>query len=172
MGIAGLHSPNTGIVDFGEVARAYAGDVRARGATIETGVSVSRLASRNGTSLLETSRGDIEATRVVACAGLWSDRLATASGESADPQIVPFRGGYLRLRPHARELVRGLIYPVPDPSLPFLGVHLTKTISGDIWLGPTALLAGARDAYSLSRLRSTDLASTLSWPGTWRMARR
>ncbi len=138
------------------------------GAEIHTGVAVSRISG----NLVETSEGPIPANRVVACAGLWSDRLAEASGESGDPRIIPFRGGYLKLRPEARRLVRALIYPVPDPDLPFLGVHLTKNIHGDIWLGPTALLAPARDAYSLSRIRAADLAATLSWPGTWRMARR
>jgi 2-hydroxyglutarate dehydrogenase len=85
---------------------------------------------------------------------------------------VPFRGAYLRLRPEARSLVRNLIYPVPDPQLPFLGVHLTRHIGGDVLLGPTALMVGARDAYQLRRVRARDLWSTLSWPGTWRMVRR
>jgi (S)-2-hydroxyglutarate dehydrogenase len=167
-GIAGLHSPNTGIVDFGAVARAYAADVSARGASVRTGVTVFRLTG----SVLHTSAGEIEARRVVACAGAWSDRLAQASGESPDPRIVPFRGGYMRLREHARGLVRGLIYPVPDPSLPFLGVHLTKTIHGEVWLGPSALLAPSRTAYRLSSVNRRDLGATLRWPGTWRMARR
>jgi (S)-2-hydroxyglutarate dehydrogenase len=167
-GIAGLHSPNTGIVDFGAVARAYAADVSARGASVRTGVTFFRLTG----SVLHTSAGEIEARRVVACAGAWSDRLAQASGESPDPRIVPFRGGYTRLREHARGLVRGLIYPVPDPSLPFLGVHLTKTIHGEVWLGPSALLAPSRTAYRLSSVNRRDLGATLRWPGTWRMARR
>jgi (S)-2-hydroxyglutarate dehydrogenase len=167
-GVAGLHSPNTGIVDFGEVARAYANDVVARGAEIRTGVTVSRLSG----SVLHTSAGEIEARRVVACAGAWSDRLAEASGEPAEPRIVPFRGGYMKLREHARGLVRGLIYPVPDPSLPFLGVHLTKTIHGEVWLGPSALLAPSRTAYRLSDVSRRDLGSTLRWPGTWRMFAR
>jgi (S)-2-hydroxyglutarate dehydrogenase len=167
-GVAGLHSPNTGIVDFGEVARAYADDVTARGAEIRTGVAVSRLSG----SVLHTSAGEIEARRVVACAGAWSDRLAQASGEPAEPRIVPFRGGYMKLREHARGLVRGLIYPVPDPSLPFLGVHLTKTIHGEVWLGPSALLAPSRTAYRLTQVSRRDLGSTLRWPGTWRMFAR
>jgi (S)-2-hydroxyglutarate dehydrogenase len=167
-GVAGLHSPNTGIVDFSAVARAYAADVQSRGAEIRTGVTVLRL---NG-SVLHTSAGEIEARRVVACAGAWSDRLAQASGESPDPRIVPFRGGYLKLRSHARGLVRGLIYPVPDPALPFLGVHLTKTIHGEVWLGPSALLAPSRTAYRLTNVNRRDLGATLRWPGTWRMARR
>jgi 2-hydroxyglutarate dehydrogenase len=171
-GVAGLHSPNTGIVDFGEVARAYAEDVTARGATIRTGVAVHRLSSRSGSSVLDTSAGELEARRVVACAGAWSDRLAQASGEPAEPRIVPFRGGYMKLREHARGLVRGLVYPVPDPSLPFLGVHLTKTIHGEVWLGPSALLAPSRTAYRLTHVSRRDLGSTLRWPGTWRMFRR
>jgi (S)-2-hydroxyglutarate dehydrogenase len=171
-GVAGLHSPATGIIDFGEVARAYASDVRSRGASIELGVSVARLARSNGGSVVETSRGEFPARRVVACAGAWSDRLAEASGETPDPRIVPFRGGYLKLREHARGLVRGLIYPVPDPQLPFLGVHLTKTIHGEVWLGPSALLAPSRTAYRLATVNRRDLGSTLRWPGTWRMARK
>jgi 2-hydroxyglutarate dehydrogenase len=94
------------------------------------------------------------------------------AGADPDPPIVPFRGAYLRLKPEARGLVRGLIYPVPDPSLPFLGVHLTRHVSGDVWLGPTALLAPGRDAYRLRTVRPRDLADSLRWPGTWRMMRR
>ena len=113
-----------------------------------------------------------QARHAVFCAGAWADRLARAAGAPADPRIVPFRGQYLRLAPHARSLVRALIYPVPDPELPFLGVHLTKHVSGDVLLGPSALLVGARDAYRPSRVRPVDLASTLAWPGTWRVMRR
>ena len=171
-GVAALHSPETGIIDFAAVARTMAAEIRAMGAQIHTGVTVERL-SRNGrATIVETSAGPIPTTKAVACAGLWSDRLAEASGESGDPRIIPFRGGYLKLKPEARYLVKSLIYPVPDPSLPFLGVHLTKTISGDIWLGPTALLAPSRAAYSLRTFSRLDLLSTLTWPGTWRMARR
>jgi 2-hydroxyglutarate dehydrogenase len=118
------------------------------------------------------SGGELRARRAVTCAGAWSDRLAVASGAEPDPRIVPFRGGYLRLRPEARGLVRGLIYPVPDPSLPFLGVHLTRRVDGEVLLGPTALLVGARDAYNLRTVRGADLRATLAWPGTWRMMAR
>ena len=172
VGVAALHSPDTGIIDFGEVARVMAHEITSLGATIQTGVSVSRLTRSGALSVVESSAGPIPAERVVACAGLWSDRLAVQSGEPDEPRIIPFRGGYLKLKPHARHLVRSLIYPVPDPSLPFLGVHLTKTISGDIWLGPTALLAASRSAYSFWTLSLRDAVSTLTWPGTWRMARR
>jgi 2-hydroxyglutarate dehydrogenase len=110
--------------------------------------------------------------RAVTCGGAWSDLLAAASGARADVRIVPFRGAYLKLRADRTHLVRGQIYPVPDPSLPFLGVHLSPTIHGDVLLGPTALLAGARDAYSLARVRRADLGLTLRWPGTRRLARK
>jgi 2-hydroxyglutarate dehydrogenase len=98
--------------------------------------------------------------------------VAVAAGGDPDPRIVPFRGGYLRLAPAARHLVRGLIYPVPDPDLPFLGVHLTRRVDGEVLLGPSALLVGARDAYKLTRVRPEDLRATLAWPGSWRMMRR
>jgi 2-hydroxyglutarate dehydrogenase len=171
-GIAALHSPATGIVDFTAVAEALASEIRAAGGVVKTGVAVRSLTRSNGVTVVDTSEGAIPAARVVACAGAWSDRLAEASGESADPRIIPFRGGYLRLRESARHLVRALIYPVPDPSLPFLGVHLTKRFDGDIWLGPSALLAGSRTAYKLSSVSAHDLAETLRYPGTWRMARK
>jgi 2-hydroxyglutarate dehydrogenase len=109
---------------------------------------------------------------VVTCAGAWSDRLAVACGAPTEPRIVPFRGGYLRLRPERRDLVRSNIYPVPDPDLPFLGMHLTRRIDGEVLLGPSALMVGARDAYSPGRIRPRDLAQTLAWPGTWRLAAR
>jgi (S)-2-hydroxyglutarate dehydrogenase len=172
VGVAALHSPETGIVDFAAVARSFADSIRARGATIQTGVAVSKLERRSDVTVVHTSEGAIPATRAVACAGLWSDRLATASGEPDDLRIVPFRGSYMRLRVQARDLVRGLIYPVPDPTLPFLGVHLTRTIHGDVWLGPTALLAPSRRAYALGTFNFEDAKSTLTWPGTFRMAKR
>ncbi len=168
-GIAGLHSPGTGIADFSAVARAYAEDVAAAGGTIATGCEVLEV-SRSGRALrLTHSHGVTEARNVVFCAGAWADRLAVAAGADPDPRIVPFRGAYLRLLPERRHLVRSLIYPVPDPSLPFLGVHLTKHIDGDVLVGPTALMAGARDAYRLGLVRRRDLTETLAWPGTWRM---
>jgi L-2-hydroxyglutarate oxidase len=168
-GIAGLHSPSTGIVDFPAVARSYAEDVRDAGGTVSTGCEVKDVGVGNRSLRLAHTRGTLEAGNVIFCAGAWADRLAVAAGASSDPRIVPFRGAYLRLRPERRKLVKSLIYPVPDPSLPFLGVHLTKHIDGEVLVGPTALLAGARDAYSLGRLRGKDLFDTLAWPGTWKM---
>ncbi|MEA2277354.1 MAG: (S)-2-hydroxyglutarate dehydrogenase [Solirubrobacteraceae bacterium] len=155
-GVAALHSPNTGIVDFGAVASAMADDVRAAGGELALGRAVTGV--RRGAGEVRLAHGDGEATvarHAVFCAGAQASRLAQAAGAPAEPRIVPFRGRYLRLRPHARRLVHGLIYPVPDPALPFLGVHLTRHISGEVWLGPSALLGGG-----------------LRWPGTWRVARR
>jgi len=168
-GIAGLHSPDTGIADFAAVARAYAQDLIDGGATVATGCGVQEVRVVGRTLRLGHAQGVIEATHAVFCAGAWADRLAVAAGADPDPRIVPFRGAYLRLVPERRQLVRSLIYPVPDPSLPFLGVHLTKHISGEVLIGPTALMAGARDAYRLSTVHRRDLLDTLAWPGTWRM---
>jgi 2-hydroxyglutarate dehydrogenase len=171
-GLAALHSPNTGIADFAAVARALADDVREAGGTVTTGCEVTALREHRGGIVLRHARGETQARAAIACAGAWADRLAVAAGAPADPRIVPFRGAYLRLRPDRRELVHGLVYPVPDPELPFLGVHLTRHVSGDVLIGPTALLAAARDAYRPTTVRRADLADSLRWPGTWRMARR
>jgi (S)-2-hydroxyglutarate dehydrogenase len=171
-GVAALHSPATGIVDFPAVARALAAEVAEAGGTIALGREVLDVDARPREVVLRTPAGELVARDAIFCAGAWSDRLAVAAGAEPDPRIVPFRGAYLRLRPDRRHLVRGLIYPVPDPALPFLGVHLTRHIDGDVLVGPTALMAGARDAYRLGRVRPGDLGATLSWPGTWRMVRR
>jgi (S)-2-hydroxyglutarate dehydrogenase len=157
-GVAALHSPATGIVDFADVARALARELEENGTLVITRCGVEGVKSRPGRIGLVHS-GETRARFAVFCAGAAADRLAVAAGASPDPRIVPFRGAYLYLRPERAELVRSLIYPVPDPSLPFLGVHLSRHIDGHVSLGPTALLAprAARD---------------LAWPGTWRMARR
>jgi (S)-2-hydroxyglutarate dehydrogenase len=170
-GIAGLHSPSTGIIDFAMLARAYARDILEAGGTVATGSGVTGVDLKARSLLLTHARGSTEAGHAIFCAGAWSDRLAVAAGADPDPRIVPFRGAYLRLVPERRDLVRSLIYPVPNPSLPFLGVHLTKHIDGDVLIGPTAFLAGARDAYKLSRMRREDVLDTLAWPGSWRMFR-
>jgi L-2-hydroxyglutarate oxidase len=173
VGLSALHSPNTGMVDFGAVAAAYADDVREHGGEIRVGAGVSALVERDDHVEVVVGNGSsVEARRAVACAGAWSDRLAIASGARPDVRIVPFRGAYLRLAPERAHLVRGQIYPVPDPALPFLGVHLSRTIAGEVLIGPTALLAPARDAYRLSTFRRADLAATLRWPGTSRLVRR
>jgi L-2-hydroxyglutarate oxidase len=171
-GVAALHSPETGVVDFARVATSYAADVEKDGGAVITGAGVRGLNPHGESITLEHDRGRTEAGFVVSCAGAWSDRLAVAAGAPAEPRIVPFRGGYLRLRPERRELVRASIYPAPDPDLPFLGGHLTRTIDGEVLLGPSALMVGARDAYRVARLRGRDLGSNLTWPGTWRLAGR
>ncbi len=171
-GVAALHSPETGVVDFTQVAASYASDIERAGGTVVTGAGVRALAPHGESITVEHECGRTEAGFVVSCAGAWSDRLAVAAGAPAEPRIVPFRGGYLRLRPERRELVRASIYAVPDPDLPFLGGHLTKTIDGEVLLGPSALMVGARDAYRISRVRGRDLGSNLSWPGTWKLMGR
>jgi len=172
-GIAALHSPATAIADFGAVCRRLAADVAAAGGELRCGWPVCAVTSAAGEIRLRSSTGDAaRAARAVFCAGLWSDRLAVLAGADADPRIVPFRGAYRRLRPERQSLVRGLIYPVPDPRLPFLGIHLTPRLDGTVLVGPSALLAGARDAYRPGTVRAADLRDTAAWPGTWRMARR
>ena len=167
--LTALHSPDTGVVDFDAVARSYADDVARAGGSVALGCGVSDVQVRGRALCLSHARGQTEAKNAIFCAGAWSDRLAVAAGAPADPRIVPFRGAYLRLLPERRELVRSLIYPTPDPSLPFLGVHLTRHLDGAVTIGPTALVVGARDAYRLGKLRGADLRDTLAWPGTWRM---
>jgi len=171
-GIAALHSPATGIADFPGVARAYAAEIAERGGSIATGCEVQSVSLAGRRLRLAHSSGTTEAASAIFCAGAWADRLAVAAGADPDPRIVPFRGAYLRLLPERRHLVRSLIYPVPDPSLPFLGVHLSRHIDGEVLIGPTALIAGARDAYRLATVRRRDLLETLAWPGTWRMLAR
>ena len=172
-GVAGLHSPETAIADFAAVARAFAGDVTAAGGQIRTGAAVARVGQNGTRASVELADGSrIDGDRVIVCAGLQSDRLAIASGEPAEPRIVPFRGEYWQLKPERAHLVRGLIYPVPDPALPFLGVHLTRKIGGAVLLGPNAILSTARHAYEHRRFVPRDAYDAISWPGTQRMLRR
>lgn len=168
-GLAALHSPNTGVVDFREVAASLAADLIAAGGTISTACRIESMAASGDAVALRHRRGELHAQAAVSCAGLWSDSLAVMAGAGPDPRIVPFRGAYLSLRAERQDLVRTSIYPVPDPELPFLGVHLTRDLDGSVSVGPSALMVAARDAYRLSRVRGRDLASTLTWPGTWRM---
>jgi 2-hydroxyglutarate dehydrogenase len=157
-GIAALHSPATGVVDFVRVAESFAQDLAACGGSLVLGCEVAAIRERDGEAVVVHGRGEIAARAVVSCAGAWSDRLAVAAGAPAEPRLVSFRGSYLRLRPERADLVRASIYPVPDPALPFLGVHLTRGPDGAVLLGPTALMTGVRAA--------------LAWPGTWRMGAR
>lgn len=172
-GIAALHSPATAIVDFAEVARAMAEDAARAGAAIETGAEVSGVTSASGGARVWLRDGRVVAAdRVIVCAGLQADRLARASGQPSEPRIMPFRGEYWQLRADRRELVKGLIYPVPDPALPFLGVHLTRKIDGSVWIGPNAILAPAREGYRRGDVVLRDLWDALVWPGAMRLFRR
>ena len=171
-GVDALHSPATAVVDFQAVAQQFARDVEAAGGEVVTSCAVHGADLRANRLCVRHDRGESRAQFAVFCAGGWSDRLAVAAGGDPDPRIVPFRGAWLRLKPERRDLVRALVYPVPDPDLPFLGVHFTRGTDDEVLIGPTALLAGARDAYALRRLSGKDLRETLAWGGTYRMARR
>jgi L-2-hydroxyglutarate oxidase LhgO len=147
-GQAALLSPATAIVDYPAIARSFAGDVVACGGQVLTGTPVTGVRRRGDDDVeVSTPAGAYRLSRLVICAGLQSDVLATAAGDETAPEIIPFRGEYLRLRPHARGRVRHLIYPVPDPAYPFLGVHLTPRIDGEVDIGPNAVLALAREGY-------------------------
>jgi (S)-2-hydroxyglutarate dehydrogenase len=172
-GIRALRSPNAGIVDYREVARHYALDVRNAGGEVHTGRELLGIARRADGVLLQTSAGELEARRVIVCAGLHADRVAALGGGRREPQVVPFRGDYWELMPHARHLCRNLIYPVPDPAFPFLGVHATRRIgTGEVWLGPNAVLAFAREGYGRLDFRPRDLAQALANRGFQRLAAR
>ena len=172
VGVAALHAPNTGIVDFARVAASYAEDLRSRGGTVVTSCAVAGVDGTDAGVTVRHAAGTTRARAAIVCAGAWADRLARAAGAPAEPRIVPFRGAYLRLVRSRDELVHANIYPVPDPELPFLGAHLTRGFDGNVLLGPTALIAGARDAYRLHQVRAADLRETLAWPGSWKLARR
>ena len=171
VGVRALFSPNTGIVDFSRVTRAYAADVMDCGGDVLPGYGVERISDRPGRVILYTTAGEVEAQHVIACAGLYADRVARMTGGPRDPRIVPFRGDYWVLRPDRRHLARNLIYPVPDPSFPFLGVHFTRRIDdGSVWLGPNAVLAFAREGYRRLDVRPRDLAEALAYRGFQRLA--
>jgi L-2-hydroxyglutarate oxidase LhgO len=171
-GVRALWSPTTAIVDFQQVARAMAAELRARGVEIATASPVVGVRRVPGGLVLQTPRAEVEARWLVNCAGLYSDVVARMAGARPEVQIVPFRGEYYLLRPERRHLVRGLIYPVPDPRFPFLGVHLTRTVRGEVEAGPNAVLALAREGYTVWRVHPAEVAAMLTFPGFWRMARR
>ena len=171
-GLAGLRVEETGIVDYPAVAAAFASEARAGGAVIETGTRVLKVAVRSGEVALETSRGTVIARHLVNCAGLQSDRLARWCGLDPGVRIIPFRGEYYELRAERRRLVKHLIYPVPDPRFPFLGVHFTRLIGGGVEAGPNAVLALRREGYRWSDVSPRDLADMAAFPGFWRMVDR
>ena len=170
--VAAIWSPSTAIVDYGQVADAIARELRAAGVAIETNARVRAIARAGDGVEIETSRLSVRAKRLVNCAGLYSDVVARMAGVRADVRIIPFRGEYYMLRADRRALVRGLIYPVPDPEFPFLGVHLTRTVHGEVEAGPNAVFAFAREGYRFARVSPMELAGTLAYRGFWRMARR
>jgi L-2-hydroxyglutarate oxidase LhgO len=171
-GLRALSSPETFTVDFADVAAAFADDVREAGGEIVLGAEVRGIRRAGAEATIETSREAVHARHVVVCAGVYADRLAVLGGAPREPRIVPFRGDYLRLKPDRRYLSRGLVYPVPDPVFPFLGVHTTVRPDGDVWLGPNAVLALAREGYRRRDVRLGDVRDALAAPGFRRLARR
>ena len=180
-GVAALHSPHTAITDFVAVSRAIAREVEAAGGRVLLGRAVTGVDRAGGRVTVTTRRTGLSRAddgerftfdRLVVCAGLQSDVVARWAGDDAGPAIVPFRGEYWTLRPERTSLVRGLIYPVPDPAYPFLGVHFTRRVDGRVDVGPNAVLALAREGYRRRDLAARDLRDTLAWPGFQALARK
>ncbi len=170
-GVAAAHVPEEGIVDFAAVCGALVSEVEGDGGDVVTSARVTSVRRRGGEWLLATTGGEFAADWIVNCAGLHSDRVARLAGERPATRIVPFRGGYHKLRADRASLVRHLIYPVPDPTFPFLGVHFTRMIGGGVEAGPSAVLAFAREGYHLWDVNVRDLAEALAFPGLWRFLR-
>ncbi|MBO4208556.1 L-2-hydroxyglutarate oxidase [Micromonospora echinofusca] len=170
--VAALHVASTGIVDFTRVCAVLARLAEEAGAEIRLGARVTGVHRRADGQTVATTAGDVPADVLVNCAGLYADRLARLAGVTPPARIVPFRGEYHELRPERRHLVRGLVYPVPDPRFPFLGVHLTRMIDGSVHAGPNAVLALAREGYSWRRVVPRDVVDLASYPGLWRLAGR
>ncbi|HMR12636.1 MAG TPA: L-2-hydroxyglutarate oxidase [Arachnia sp.] len=172
VGLAALRSPGTAIVDYAAVTRALADDVVAAGGRVVSGCEVRRVRDEPDGVVVETDGGEYRAGHAVVCAGAQSDRLARRSGGARQPSVVPFFGQYFLLEPAYRDVLRGLVYPVPDPRYPFLGVHLTKRVDGEMTAGPNAFLSLSRERYRGLGLDVRDLAGTLAFPGFWRFAGR
>jgi L-2-hydroxyglutarate oxidase len=175
-GIAGLHSPSTAIVDFPGVTRRLGELVEEHGGTVRLSTELTDI-RQDGTGVVLTGRtptGPVEGRfdRVVLCTGLWADHTAAKAGDTSEPQVVPFRGEYLLLRPERRSLVNGLVYPVPDPRYPFLGVHLTPRVDGEVMVGPNAVLALAREGYDWRTVSARDLREVVAYDGFRRFARQ
>lgn len=178
-GISALHSPHTAIVDFPAVARAYATDVEAAGGSIRLGFEVAGINRQNGGAggggevrVRSASGEELAFDRLIVCGGLYSDRLAQLAGEDREPWIVPFRGEYYKLIAARRDMIRGMIYPVPDPAYPFLGVHFTRRVDGNVDIGPNAVLAFKREGYRRTDFSAADLLDTLRSRGFRRLARK
>lgn len=171
-GIAALHSPRTAITDYRAIAREFAKDIEASGGEVRLGFPVTSITEGPSGIEVASGRERVRFDRLILCAGLQSDSVARLAKDRKEPRIVPFRGEYMLLRPDRTHLVRGLIYPVPDPRYPFLGVHFTPRVDGSVEVGPNAVLALAREGYRLSRVSPRDVAGLAVYPGTWRMAAR
>ena len=169
-GIKAIHVPGTGVVDFTAVAEAYADGVRSNGGEVLVGARVSEIKMSAGAMYLDTQQGTIESRYMINCAGLHADEVARMAGVEPEVRIIPFRGEYFTLTLESRHLVRALIYPVPNPSFPFLGVHFTRGVHGDVEAGPNAVLALAKEGYTKSDISLGDTLGTLSYPGFWAMA--
>jgi (S)-2-hydroxyglutarate dehydrogenase len=169
-GVSGVLVPSTGITDYAAVSRKYAEIIVAQGGTVTTGTEVRRVLPRGPEMMVETNRGTFAARYVINCAGLHSDRVSRMAGQKPEVRIVPFRGEYYFLVPEREHLVRTLIYPVPDPKFPFLGVHFTRRIHGGVDAGPNAVLALKREGYKRTDFNLKDFAGTLAFPGFWHMA--
>ena len=169
-GVKAIWSPNTGIIDFTKVSEAYSSEMREGGGDLITGAEVHSISRTNGMVHLETTAGDFSANGVINCAGLHADNIARMMGVDIGVRIIPFRGEYFSIRPERSSLVRGLIYPVPNPALPFLGVHFTKRINGTVEAGPNAVLALKREGYTKTSFALSEAFGTLSYSGFWRMS--
>jgi L-2-hydroxyglutarate oxidase LhgO len=169
-GLQALLVPSTGVTDYALVCEKYAQLIVANGGTVRTSVAVTGIKRSAQEIVVETNTGAFATSSLINCAGLYSDRIARMAGDDPGIMIVPFRGEYYDLTPERASLVRALIYPVPDPRFPFLGVHFTRRITGRVDAGPNAVLALAREGYRHSDISPRDLASSLAFPGFWRMA--
>ncbi len=171
-GLAALHSPETAITDFPAIARRLALDIEKSGGSVRVKSPVTRITRDPGSITVVAGDRTERVEHLIVCAGIHTDRVAQLAGDTAEPRIIPFRGEYMAVRPEKAGLVRGMIYPVPDPRYPFLGVHFTRRVTGVVEVGPNAVLATAREGYRRTAVSARDLAGIATWPGTWRMARK
>ena len=169
-GLAALYSPRTAITDYVRIAESFAEDIVAAGGEVRFTFPVTRVTQAAGGLAVTSPAGEVQVDQLIVCAGIQSDLVAGLAGDTAAPRIIPFRGEYMRVKPHKSDMVRGLIYPVPDPRYPFLGVHYTRRVDGTLEVGPNAVLATAREGYRRRDLSMKDLYGIASWPGAWKMA--
>ncbi|MBU16450.1 MAG: L-2-hydroxyglutarate oxidase [Chloroflexi bacterium] len=169
-GVRALWAPHTGIVDFTKVAAAFANKFQQAGGDIFTGAAVKKITRSTGSVALETTKGTLQVKYLINCAGLYADKVASMTGENIGVRIIPFRGEYYTLRQESHHLVSGLIYPVPDPQFPFLGVHFTRNIKGHVEAGPNAVMALRREGYRKRDFSLGDSLGNLAYPGFWKMA--